>query len=795
MKLNTLTAKIILASCAAGAALSTNAEIEEVIVTATKRAESIQDVPISISAFSSDFIANSGIGDLQELGSYAPNLYLSKSSQVANQRILIRGLGSAGNNAIDPSVAVFIDGVHYPRPSSVVGKLQDIEVVEVLRGPQGTLFGRNASAGTLNIRTKKPARETTADITLSAGNFDQYAAGINLNGGLTENVAGRLSIQYSDRGGFGDSDFDNSEIGEWEDTGIRGALLFDINENLTATLRADWKEIENNGTLIDILPDSVLPRYASIIAGALDPDGPLGPLAGPAPDLSDAFDYDVNQQHLDRAEDEQWGISLDIEWELAGHTLRSITAYRDWENEGFESAIRLPADLFPRVTEYNAETFSQEFQLTSTGDGPLQYVAGLYYYQEDYEVNQSFNLGSDFCPTAVSNLTFARAFDGTNPAVARATANTVSAFCSAGPQIATVASPFEQEVDSFAVYAQGTYEFNEHWSATLGVRWTDDEKDGNFDTVINNPIAGPPPAPGAPGLSLRAAESQELSFSDSEVTWLANLQYRPIEDILLFLSASTGYKSGGFNSESTAEVLGDQRIFASETVDNYEFGVKSTLFDSVLLNATYFVTEIDGYQDRLFDGLSFFVVNAGELRQQGLEVDLNARVTDNLSATLGYSYLDSKFLQYDDGTNLPAFDQAVPQDLSGARANFSPNHQLSTSLEWRDALTGSLEWFIRGEYQYTGEQNVNAQTDNNPAQVQDDYGLVNARLGIGDASGKWSITLYGRNLDDKGYCQTTFYQPLADTLRLQDPATGNALTRCVAGEPRTYGVEFKYNLL
>ncbi len=760
--------------------------LEEVVVTATKRAENIQDVPISISAFSGSFLEDSGITDLQELGAYAPNLNLSKSSQVANQRIAIRGVGSVGNNAIEPSVAVFIDGVYYPRPSSIVGKLQDIAAVEVLRGPQGTLFGRNASMGALNIRTKKPDHEFSAEVWGGAGSFDYYGGGATINNSLSDTVAGRVSLQYSDRNGFGDSSFDGADIGQWEDAGLRGALLIDFTDRLTATVRADWKRVENNGTVIEVLPESVLPSYLTTIAFALDPNQADGQ-PGPVPDVSDAFDYDVHQKHDDSAEDEQWGGSLELEWTQDNYTVKSITAYRDWQNDTFEDAIRLPADILQRVTAYEAETISQEFQYLSEFDGPLQYVAGLYLYHEEYVIDQDFNFGADFCTPALFNLVLAQTG---NPAIAALAAGQ----CSLGPQQSAVDSEFEHEADSYAVFAQATYDLSDTLTGTVGLRYTDDEKDGSFSNVNRNAIAGPSSPTNPFGLGLRADESADLDFADSQLTWMANLRYTPTADLMLFGTVSTGYKAGGFNSEGGPIALGDERTFDSEEVVNVELGVKSTLAERVMLNATLFRTEIDQFQDRLFDGLGFKVVNAGELRQQGIEVDVKSQVTAKLFAAAGVSYLDSEFLDYDNGTNLPGFDQSQPQDLAGARNNFSPNWQASLTVEWRDTLTDALEWYVRGEYQFVDEQNPTAQTDNNPATVQPSYELFNARFGLGSTAETWDLTVFGRNLADEGYCQTAFYQPLAENLGLVDSSTGNAMTRCVVGEPRSYGIEYRHRI-
>ena len=774
---------------------------EVIQVTATKRSESIQEVPLSISAFGSDFIEESGIKDIQDLSAYAPNLTITQTTQVANTRISIRGVGSIGNNGLEPSVAVFLDGVYIPRPGAIIGRLQDIEVVEVLRGPQGTLFGRNASMGALNIRTKKAELDNTTSLWGGFGSDSLYYGGMTVNRELGDDVAGRISVQTSDQGGFAYSTISDVDIGASKDTGVRGSLIFPIGK-VNATLRGDWKKIENNGNANSVLSSSVLPKYTGAIAFILDDDLTNGLFDGPVPNMTDTFDLNLNQYHKDDAEDEQWGISLDLDWSSTNYSYRSITSLREWDNSYYESAIRLPGDLLPRTTIYNTITFSQEFQILSEFDGPFQYVAGVYFYDESYDIDQSFDFGSDFCSLAVHNKVWNAVFTGNlaggaplEVAQDRAfgTAAVANNMCSAGPQDMAIASEFSQKAQSMAVFAQGTYDFNDQWSATLGIRYSDDEKTGSFVNEVNNQIAGAPSPTNPFGLNLRAEEDTDLSLDDSQVTWLSTIKYNPNDNVMMYASYSTGYKAGGFNSEGAALDLGDKRTFDAEQVDSLEFGVKSNISDFGILNVTLYRTDLENFQDRTFDGISFLVLNAGELRQQGVEFDLDMFLTDNIRATIGGSYLDSEFLDYKNASNLPGFDQGQTQDITGSRNNFSPEYQFSSSLEWRDSIGNEMEWYVRGEYQYVGERNPSGTTDNNPATIQDGYALVNMRLGIGDDLGNWNITLYAKNLTDENYCMGVGYQPLASTLGLVDSVTGNAMTRCYISKPKSFGAEFRYN--
>jgi len=856
--------RLLLSLVLLGFTCTASAQIEEIFVTAQKRAEDVQDVPISISTYNGQFLEDSGVDTLQDLGDYVPNLTLSQSSSSINNRIIMRGVGSVGDNAVEPSVAVFIDGVYYPRTGSVIGTLTDIEMVEVLRGPQGTLFGRNASMGALNIRTRKPTEDFEASIRGSLGNYDTFRVSGNVGGQMTDMLAGRLSFHHTNRGGWGENDFtgagNDDDVGEWEDVAIRGKFYITPSDDLDITITTDYGRVQNESGVIEVKDDTVIPSYAPIISAVLSPTGPLLP-TGPTPEMQDGFDYDIFQDHRDTGDDEQWGISGDINWSVGDHTIRSITAYRDWNNETFESALRLPADLLNRVSDFGADTFSQELQLVSPTGGMFEYVAGLYYYHEDYSIDQNFDLGADFCSPAIGNLLFARYASIAIPAFAAGLAAsplapvlganiptiaagiitgqipdaaTLSAAfglplpvaqavfaaapptggqfsgaggaqCAANAQTAAIDGDFNQDLSSFAVFGQLTWNATDQLRITGGLRWTSDNKDGSFEQVINNPIVAPNnPVTNPFGISLRAPESQpDLDFEDQELTWMVNVSYYVTDDIMAYGLYSTGFKSGGFNSEGTNRTLAlDERVFDSETVDNWEIGVKSSWFENKLVaNLNYFHTEISDFQDRNFDGVNFIVQNAGELTQQGIELDLQARPIDQLTANLGLSYLDSEFDSFPNATNLPAVVAAAqllgvpppPQDLSGKSAHFSPEWQLSMAAEWADVIPDTtMSWYARGEYNFTGDQNVGAETNANPQSIQDGYGLFNFRAGVRGSGDRWELAAFVRNAFGEDYCQTVFNQPIGTTLGLVDPATLGGMQRCVLGAPQTWGIEAAY---
>lgn len=738
------------------------AQIEEIIVTATKRAESIQDVPISISAYSGDFLENSNIQTLQDLSLYAPNFTFATSSQPTNARIFIRGIGSVGNSAIETSVGVYVDGVYYPRPGSVIGNLLDIEAVEVLRGPQGTLFGRNTAAGALNLRTRDPSDQSEGYFQAGLGDYGAYSLEGVVNTPMSETVALRLSGKFSERDGYGFNTLSNEEIGDRDDLTLRAKIGIDFSPNVYGKLTLDYNEVNTGGQIVELLPATASPVF----------DGTLNALFGSNATTADGYDQIIHQDHQDSVNDEQWGATFDIEFSMGTHTVRSITAYRDWEADNRESAIRLTGDVLPRNHNYTTTTLSQEFHLLSPTDQPLTYVLGAFFYDEDFDIDEDFDAGVDTCIPVVFALT-----GGDLP---------TALACLAMPQLPATDSDYTQTLTSTAVFAQATYDFSDRFSMTFGGRYTSDEKEAAFVQTTPNAIIGS---------FFRAAEAvPDLSSDDSAFTWLVNATFNPSDDVMLFASVSTGFKGGGFNSGGSGAVLGRAaRIFTEETSTNYEIGIKSKFADGkATTNVTLYQTELEDFQDRSFDGLSFLTRNAGKRTQKGLEADFVLNPVESLMIFGGISYLDSVFDSFDAASPLPG--DTVSQDLTGRTPHYSPEWQGSLVAEWRAPFgAGSLEWFLRPEYTYIGEQNIGANTNLNPQSIQDAYGLVNLRLGLAAADGRWQITAYGKNLGDEGYCEVNYDQPLGAEFNGVNAAANTIPQRCIVGTPRTYGVSFRWN--
>ena len=756
---------------------SASESLDVITVTAQRREQSAQDVPVSLSVFNGAALESRHIETITDLDDYTPNFTVATSQQQTNARISIRGIGSVGNTAIEPSVGVFVDGVYYPRPGAIIGALMDIEQVEVLRGPQGTLFGRNTPAGALNITTRDPSENFESFASASYGDFNAVEAEGVVSGPISDSINARLALRFSERDGYGDNRFDGGDVGEQENITVRGKMRFEPSDALEFQLTADYARLETGGPVVEVLNRTSTPIFEATVSG----------LYGDTPVTGDSFDYTLNQSHRDSLQDEQWGVTLEGQYVFGdGHRLRSITAFRDWRADIEETALRLPADVFPRNNAYATETVSQEIQLLSPENQNLEYILGLFYYNEDYTIGTKFGAGADFCNPTISGLVFQQALAaGATPSQAQAQAASETARCLAAPQSGIIDAPFSQEVESLAAFGQASWRPTSDLRLTLGGRWTDDEKTGAFEQRINNPFAG----------LFRAPEvSQGLEAGDTQFTYFANASYFLRPEVMVFATASTGFKSGGFNSQGTARDLGATggRVFGPEDSRNYELGVKSRLFaDDLTLNLTLFRTEIDDLQERSFDGFGFVTDNAGELIQQGVEIDYSWRPDPRFTIGGGASILDSEFESFPAATPLPG--RSAPQDLAGTERHFSPDWQASTVARWEDQLgfAQGVRWFARGEWTYTGEQNVGASSNNNPQSVQEGYSLFNAGLGLSADTQTWSVEIFGRNLSDEGYCSVIFDQTVGDVLGAVDPANGVGVQRCVLGAPRTFGVQVR----
>lgn len=726
----------------------------EILVTAQRRSESAQRVPISLVALSETALESSNITSVLDLNRAAPGFYAYRAPQAANTRLAIRGIGSAGNAALEPSVGAFVDGIYIPRPGPLLAGLNDIASVEVLRGPQGTLFGRNASVGALVFRTNDPEQGFEGSAGLEVGNYGRLRATGVINTPLTGTTAVRLAVLADSFDGYGRNELTgNRRFGASNLLSFRGGLRSELSPNLTWLLRGDYQRQRGDGqSVVTVDASTVTPTAAANFSTRLN---------GLAPRLDDTFNRTVRQGTEGRLVDDQWGGSSDLALDLGGYTLRLLSGYRDWKNRQIERDITLTAaDLYGRDANYRSVSHSQELQIVSPTDlldDHLNFVAGLYYYRERYDIGSDINLAPGYCDIFIRNIRPAQL-----------------ATCLANTQTRATSSFFHQITSSYAAYGQATVKITDAWDVTGGLRYSHDDKEATFVSAVINPAAT--------GLGV-VSDKAALSFGSGKLTYRLNTTYRPAEDIMLFATLSTGYKSGGFDS-GTGVALGNNRIFQPETTTNYEVGVKSQFLDRRLTaNVTLFRMDIDQFQLRVYNGSTFSVRNAGSLRQQGVEFDFTARPTDELTLSFAGTRLDSEYTSFKNAPGLPGFGGI--QDLTGTRPPYSPKWQGTAGVDYRTDISDKLVFNANAHLGFFSENDVGGGGDNNPQGIQEGYALVGARLAMSTPDDRWEFALLGDNLTQRNYCVYKYSNSFAGPLGLTDPVTGGAVQRCGVGEPRT----------
>ncbi|MEO0318847.1 MAG: hypothetical protein RL404_2524 [Pseudomonadota bacterium] len=734
---------------------------DEILVVAQKRAENVQDVPISITALSAETLSKTNIVSALDLARVTPNFSVVRAAQAANVRVSIRGIGAPGNSATEPSVATFLDGIYIPRTGSVINGFLDIEGVEILRGPQGTLFGRNASVGALSLHSALPKSEFSGKFTGEYESADRSAVSGVVNLPIGENLAVRAAGQARWFNGYFHNRLDGKRFGKSDEVAGRFSIKAGLGA-ITWIGRADYARTKGDGlTNNDFDPNTVSATQLAALSTRL---------GGLLPD-TDVKDLNANHVLFGDLVDRQWGLSSTLEADLGGgYTVKLINSYRDWKSTQTDGDVLfLPVPLSNRTGDYRSKSNNHEVQLISPqgaiAGGLLDFVAGGYYFGEKFSIGERLHLVGQYCNVLVANL------------VQRAACNTTLA--NGAGQNAAVLS-FNQNLDSFAIYGQTNVNLSDQLTLVLGGRWTKEKKDGLFLQVVNNTFN-----------TSRAPENTPMSLDDNRFTYRIGANFKPSADILAFASFSTGYKSGGFNSGGGTPALGQRRLFARETVKNYEAGIKSEWLDrSLTANLTLYRMDIAGYQDRAFDGTSFIVRNAGNLRHQGFEFDMVARPSRNFKVSAGVAYLDSKFTSYAGASALPGLGAGAVQNLTGGRAHFAPAWTGNVGVEWRVPLGASgMQLVTNGNINFVSDQFIGGVTDNNPQTIQDGYSLLGGRIAIEGPEDRWSIAFYGRNLMNKAYDVNKFYQTLNAALGLNNGVfPGSTAVRAQRAEPRSYGV-------
>ncbi|MBP9033897.1 MAG: TonB-dependent receptor [Pseudomonadales bacterium] len=794
--------------------------LEEILVTAQRREESLQDTPIAITAFTTDKLNDLGIYDVSQLGDFAPNLLIQKQpSSNSNMNIVIRGMSQGETSLLaDPKVGFYIDGVYMSKTVGAVFDVVDLERVEVLRGPQGTLFGRNSTGGAVNVTTRKPSGELGLKAEASAGNFGYTRYGASLDLPAVANVAAKLAFNRMQTDGWADNDYRGTP--QQPATNVEENLASEDNQSYRIALRWTprddlsfdyaYDNTDNNGVpapfQIVKVKDSLYngftttPADFQLLGGALFQQ--MAATVGDPKERRDDYELDaVTDEWLEvkgHTFIAEWQATDDLAFKYIYGKRKTDSGYGSTDLDGGAYLARdlfygslagndnpVPAPGFnAAIDEGLIDMDSHELQLIGSAlDERLNYTAGLFYYEED--------VSQDNPQTLSIPIEFMIAGAGAGGPALRNTYNTFGycppAFGGAciGSQRLPVPSPFAgdpyipglmdfyygQSTESWAAYGQTTYDITEQLELTLGLRYTEDEKEA---FLYNQNISG-------------YTKDDPIVADDKwdNLSYKANLNYALTDDIGVYLTYATGYNGGGFNARAS-NIDSFTTPFAEEEVETWELGLKSEWWDNrVRFNAAIFTNDYTDIQIAQFEagsgGASSRIVNAGQGTYQGIEFDLVVVPVEGLTIDMTYGYLDAEFDEYE--ARNPATNQL--EDISDVTEPAqTPENSASLGVQYDfepfsfGALSARVDVAYKDEFTF--------HPFNNQFDSTDDRTLVNGRLSLNEIKmdccekGAVRVSLWGKNLTDEEYRNWGIdFSSLG--------FAGN-----VYGEPRTYGLDVVY---
>ena len=718
--------------------------IDEVIVTSTLRAKSVQDIPVTVSVLGDELIADADIHDATGIAINSPGLTYGEFAP--GQAIFaMRGIGSADDGAgIDNSVGVFLDGVYIGRGAAVNFDAVDLERIEVLKGPQGALFGRNTIGGAISVVTSKPSlEEVISKVQLTIGNEGIFRIQGMMTGPISENVAVKLVASQRQHEGFVRNTLLNRDVNDEDKTSIRGQILASGSDSewiVSVDYTKDNRDEAGRFPFVNGNYDYVGTAQS---LGANRPFTSASPITG----FSDR---------------ETYGFTVSGDIQLNEGRVISITGYRNVESDWEMPAVGAPlggafnlvtgvygSDVNDDILE-DIDTFSQEFRFVSDWAGPVNFVTGLYFFSEKTDRVEQFHISQN-----------SRAAGQVN--------------------VGTEYTRTENDTDSYAAYGQVTYDLDEALTLILGGRYTYDKKD-YVATAVNCGMSEAERA--AAGFANFAACENvggslgiiaetfrvPVNRSWSDFSPMGSIQYRVNDDLMVFGTVATGYKSGGFAGSQGVESAASTPV-EPEDATNYELGFKSEILDGALrLNTTVFFMDYKDLQIVRFgpvpnsDFGTFLTTNIGSAAIQGVELDLNWLLTNNFSLSGNYAYLDTEIKQI----------IINETDVSGKTLNQAPRHSVNIIGDYQLPGTfwdGSID--LRAQYSYVSEQRNDYLND---ATISESRALLDASLEWSSQNEAYSVKFWGKNLTDEAYARHTY-----------------VIGPCVIGvwrEPRTYGITF-----
>jgi len=676
--------------------------LEVVNVVAQKREQTVFEVPAAVSAISAEMLASAGVNDFSGLTAVAPSLTIKEGENTGNASINLRGIGTyAFSIGVEPSVSVIVDDVPVVQQAQAFNSLADIERIEVLRGPQGTLFGKNSSAGVINIVTAGPTEEFEGYVEGTFTDDNEMRVNASFSGPIGNNAGYRLSAYTHERDGHIDNLTNGDDLNGDEGFGVRGKLLIDASEQLSLQFVADYSERNIKGNAFTYLD---IPAGAKLF-GAVPTEAFTDGITPGKDNFNTRLDY------TPRSDNEQLTASFKFSYALGEYNLVGVTSYQDWsyvfeqDVDGTEFNI---AGAFTggalngginQVGPFSADQITQELRLESPVNDNYDYIVGLWYSSADTE--RTFNRSPLFIADWEA-----------------ATGNT-----------------------NTAVFGQLNWHLTDSLNLSVGGRYGREEIEVYFQDYAAN-------------ATYRGDDSESFTVGK------ASLQYFVRDDLSIFASVSTGYKGQGYDVSSGFNQNRADNPVASESAVSYEAGVKGAIMEGrAQFSVVAFLTDYDDFQAQsgevTTEGLVFSLNNVGKLTTQGIEADFAAQLSSSWRLDAGLAIIDASIDEFPLANCYPGQTAAQgcvagAQNLAGKPLANAPEFKYNVGLTYETALSG-MPFMLFANGNYTYQDDVNFDLFNNPRTVQAGYGIANLSVGIEDNEGRYRITAFANNLFDEQY--------------------------------------------
>jgi iron complex outermembrane recepter protein len=748
---------LVVLSSAPARVIAQQATLEEIVVTATRREERLQDVASSATVFSGEDLQALRVLEPRDLAEQTPGLLAKYGPNgLATVGFYMRGVGiNDFTGTVDPSVGVYVDEVFQPTPDMLNFAVYDIERVELLRGPQGTLYGRNSTGGAINFITARPTTEFEGYARAGYGSFDTFTASGALSGPLSETLLGRLSvsaINASSSDGYSFNRFTNNDLGKNESLAARGQLQWQPSEDFSLRIMYNYGDSKSEQALLQHVgtrdPANLANVCAPVIAGHVDESACVDFL-GYSDNDGDVYDGAANvDPELDLRSDD---VTLTMDWNIGNTTLTSISGYADFSKRQSQDIDASPNVVADNFTFNDVENFSQEIRLTSDDSFRWPWIVGANYGKTDIDWFQTIDLTALAIPTS-------------NGAV--------------------------QSTEAWAVFGNLTIPLSETFDFVGGLRFTNETRDwtgatfvGTFGSLSEALASG---APRLSQLPLPAGDPGQggpldfpTSLDEDKVDFSAVLRYRPSDDAMYYASISEAFRSGGYSS---AVIFSQAALepYDPETLRSYEIGMKLSLAeDRVRFNTSAFFYDYEGFQATFVRATeaSARLQNAGDVEIIGLEASLDWVPVTNLTLGAGVALLDTEIVETD--VVLPPLDGGPESTIEGNEIPNAPSVTFNGRIRYEWPVGGTLAAAIQTDFNYVDEHFL--EPNNREYLSEDGYFLANARVSLLSQGGPWQVSAWVKNLGDEEYRTAA-----------QDLALSLGFSEIVMGVPTTWGVEFEY---